>query len=122
MLLTPGQRNDGTQLFALLDAIGIPREGGGRARKRPDRLLADRGYSKDLYRRMLRARGIPHTIPERTKDRKLRAERPGGAPFTSTRSSTPSATWSRGAWGASNSGAQWPRATRSGRSITARWY
>lgn len=77
MLLTPGQRNDGTQLFALLDAIGIPREGGGRARKRPDRLLADRGYSKDLYRRMLRARGIPHTIPERTKDRKLRAERPG---------------------------------------------
>jgi transposase len=77
VLLTPGQRNDGTQLFALLEAIKVPREGGGRARKRPDRLLADRGYSKNLYRRMLRTRGIPHTIPERSKDRKQRAERPG---------------------------------------------
>lgn len=77
MVLTPGQRNDGTQLSAVLDAVRVPRVGGGRPRKRPDRLLADRGYGKGVYRRMLRARGIPHTIPERSDHRKRRAGRPG---------------------------------------------
>lgn len=78
VIVTAGQRNDGAQLFAVLDAIRVPRIGGGRPRKRPDRLLADRGYGKGLYRRELRARGIPHTIPEERSDhRQRRAERPG---------------------------------------------
>jgi transposase len=78
VILTAGQRNDGTQLFAVLDAIRVPRSGGGRPRKRPDRLLADRGYGKGLYRRELRARGIPHTIPEERFDhRQRRAGLPG---------------------------------------------
>jgi transposase len=78
VIVTAGQRNDGAQLFAVLDAIRVPRIGGGRPRKRPDRLLADRGYGKGLYRRELRARGIPHTIPEECSDhRQRRAERPG---------------------------------------------
>jgi len=77
VVLTPGQRNDGTQLEAVLDAIRVPRTGRGRPRKRPERLLADRGYGKGLYRRMLRARGIPHTIPERSDHRQRRAKRPG---------------------------------------------
>jgi len=78
VIVTAGQRNDDAQLFAVLDAIRVPRIGGGRPRKRPDRLLADRGYGKGLYRRELRARGIPHTIPEERSDhRQRRAERPG---------------------------------------------
>jgi transposase len=78
VIVTAGQRNDGAQLFAVLDAIRVPRIGGGRPRKRPDRLLADRGYGKGLYRRELRTRGIPHTIPEERSDhRQRRAERPG---------------------------------------------
>ena len=77
MVLTPGQRNDGTQLFAVLDAIRVPRAGRGRPRKRPERLLADRGYGKGLYRRTLRARSIPHTIPERSDHRRRREGRPG---------------------------------------------
>ncbi len=78
VIVTAGQRNDGAHLFAVLDAIRVPRIGGGRPRKRPDRLLADRGYGKGLYRRELRARGIPHTIPEERSDhRQRRAERPG---------------------------------------------
>jgi transposase len=78
VIVTAGQRNDGAQLFAVLDAIRVPRIGGGRPRKRPDRLLADRGYGKGLYRRELRARSIPHTIPEECSDhRQRRAERPG---------------------------------------------
>ena len=77
VVLTPGQRNDGTQLEAVLDAIRVPRSGRGRARKRPERLLADRGYGKGLYRRMLKARGILHTIPERSDQRERRAKRSG---------------------------------------------
>jgi transposase len=77
VVVTPGQRNDGTQLFAVLDAIRVPRAGRGRPRQRPEHLLADRGYGKGLYRRMLRALSIPHTIPERKDHRERREGRPG---------------------------------------------
>ena len=39
--------------------------------------MADRDYGKRIYRRTLRARGIPHTIPERTDHRERRATRRG---------------------------------------------
>ncbi len=45
VVVTPGQRHESTQLGAVLDAIRVGRSGRGRPRKRPDRLLADRGYS-----------------------------------------------------------------------------
>ena len=78
VVLTPGQRHDSTQLAAVLDAIRVPRPGGrGRPRKRPDRLIADKGYSYPSCRRLLRRRGIPHTIPERRDQRERRARRPG---------------------------------------------
>jgi transposase len=80
VVVTPGQRNDGTQLSVVLDSIRVPRAGRGRPRKCPDHLLADRGYGKGVYRRMLRARAIPHTIPERSDHRERRAKRPGRPP------------------------------------------
>ena len=81
MVLTPGQRHDSTQLGPVLDAIRVPRPGGtGRPRKRPDRLIADKGYSYPACRRLLRRRGIPHTIPERADQRARRAHRPGRKP------------------------------------------
>ena len=77
-MLSPGQRHDSTQLARVLDAIRVPRPGGrGRPRKRPDRLLADKGYSCPSCRALLRGRGIPHTIPERSDQRERRAGRPG---------------------------------------------
>ena len=77
-MVTPGQRHDSTQLAALLDAIRVPRPGGrGRPRKRPDYLIADKGYSYPRCRVLLRQRGIPHTIPERSDQRERRARRPG---------------------------------------------
>ena len=77
-MLTEGQRHDSTQLEAVLDAIRVPRPGGrGRPRKRPDHLLADKGYSYPRCRRVLRQRGIPHTIPERKDQRARRAGKPG---------------------------------------------
>ena len=77
-MITPGQRHDSTQLEPVLDGIRVPRPGGrGRPRTRPTRLIADKGYSYPRCRRLLRARGIPHTIPERRDQRARRAARPG---------------------------------------------
>jgi len=51
--------------------------GRGRPRTRPDRLIADKGYSYPRCRHLLRRRQIPHTIPERRDQRAQRATRPG---------------------------------------------
>jgi transposase len=81
VVLTPGQRHDSTQLAPVLDGIRVPRpDGQGRPRKRPDHLIADKGYSYDRCRRLLRRRDIRHTIPERADQRTRRAHRPGRKP------------------------------------------
>jgi len=78
VVLTPGERHESTQLGAVLDAIRVPRQGGcGRPRKRPDHVIADKGYSYPACRALLRRRGIPHTIPERRDQRRRRATRRG---------------------------------------------
>ena len=65
----------------MLDAIRVPRPGGpGRPRKRPDRLIGDKGYGYERCRRARRRRGIPHVIPERDDQRARRARRPGRKP------------------------------------------
>jgi transposase len=65
-------------LVAVLDGIRVLRPGGrGRPRTRPDRLIADKGYSYPRCRRLLRQRHIPHTIPERSDQQARRAARPG---------------------------------------------
>jgi transposase len=58
--LTGGNRNDVTQLLALLDDLHARPVAGkrGRPRQKPDLVLADRGYDHDKYRRLLWARGI----------------------------------------------------------------
>jgi transposase len=65
MLVTGGQRGDSPQLIAVLDAIKVPRLGGGRPRTRPDRVLADKAYTSAANRRYLRRRGIRATIPSK---------------------------------------------------------
>jgi transposase len=78
IVITPGHRHDSTQLQTVLDGIRIPRASGrGRPRTRPDRLIADKGYSYLRCRRVLRQRQIKHTIPERRDQRAQRAARPG---------------------------------------------
>jgi transposase len=63
--LTGGNRNDVTQLLPLLDAVGPIAGRRGRPRRRAQRLLADRGYDHDKYRRELRRRGIKPVIARR---------------------------------------------------------
>jgi len=78
IVLTAGQRHDSTQLIPVLDAIRVPRPGGrGRPRKRPNRVIGDKGYSYPTCRRELRRRGIAAMIPERRDQRAHRAARPG---------------------------------------------
>jgi transposase len=77
-VITPGQRHDSTQLAAVLDGIRVPRPAGrGRPRTRPERVIADKGYSYPRCRQWLRARQIAHTIPERRDQRARRAMRRG---------------------------------------------
>ena len=80
VVVTPGQRHESTQLEAVLDAIRVVRLGVGRPRKHPERLIADKGYSSPSCRRVLRKRGIAHTIPERRDQQERRSGRPGRKP------------------------------------------
>lgn len=68
--MTGGNRNDVTQLLPLLDALHARPVTGkiGRPRQKPDRVLADRGYDHDKYRRLLWARGIKPVIARRCTD------------------------------------------------------
>ena len=44
MMITGGNINDTTMMTAVLEDIRVPRDGRGRPRTRPDRVLADKGY------------------------------------------------------------------------------
>jgi transposase len=63
--LTGGNRNDVTQLVALVERVPPVRGKVGRPRRRPQRVTADRGYDHDKYRRELRKRGIGAEIARR---------------------------------------------------------
>jgi len=49
----------------VLDRVPPVRGRVGRPRQRPERLLADRGYDHDKYRRLVRNRGIKPAIARR---------------------------------------------------------
>jgi transposase len=63
--LTGGNRNDVTQLIPLVDFVPPVRGTVGRPRRRPQRVIADRGYDHDKHRRLLRQRGIKSVIARR---------------------------------------------------------
>ncbi|MEV4241769.1 IS5 family transposase [Nocardia sp. NPDC049737] len=63
VLITGGQAGDSPYFTAVLDAVWVPRLGGGRPRVRPDRVLADKAYSSRANRAYLARRGIRATIP-----------------------------------------------------------
>lgn len=63
--LTGGHRNDVTQLLPLVDGVGPVPGRVGRPRQRAERVLADRGYDHDKYRRLLWQRGVKPVIARR---------------------------------------------------------
>jgi transposase len=84
ILISPGQAGDNPYLLPVLDAIAVDPPGPGRPRKRPDMLIADKGYAHDSTRAALRRRRIRHTIPERVDQIARRAGKgsAGGRPPT----------------------------------------
>lgn len=64
-----------TQVEAVLEQASIPRHR-PRARRRPKRLAADRGYDARRIRRWLRKRGIQPVIPPRKRVGKPKRGRP----------------------------------------------
>jgi len=83
VILTPGQAGDNPQLLPLLDQVGVRRDGPGRPRKRPERVLADKAYSHPSTRAALRSRGIGFTSPERVDQierRRAKGSRGGRPP------------------------------------------
>jgi transposase len=80
--VTTGQAGDSPQFEPVLDAIRVPRQGRGRPRCRPDRVLADKAYSSRANRAYLRRRGIAATIPQPADQVRNRARRgsAGGRP------------------------------------------
>src|SRR3954447_24818149 len=66
--LTGGHRNDVTQLLPLVDGVGPVRGKVGRPRQRAERVLADRGFHHDHYRRLPWKRGVKPVIARRGSD------------------------------------------------------
>ncbi|MFJ3140826.1 IS5 family transposase [Streptomyces sp. NPDC086843] len=63
--LTGGNRNDVTELIPLLQAVPPVRGKRGRPRRRPDTVLADRGYDHDKYGRLVWDLGVKPVIARR---------------------------------------------------------
>lgn len=82
IVLTAGQRNDGAMLIDVLGELRVPRVGPGRARTRPDAVLADRAYTTRANREHLRSRGVTAVIPEKSDHvaARLRKGSAGGRP------------------------------------------
>jgi transposase len=79
IVVTAGQRHEAPLLPVLLEGGAVKRSGPdgrpgrGRPRRRPARLVADKGYSYPSIRAELRRRGIAAVIPTRSDQRR----RPG---------------------------------------------
>jgi transposase len=73
-VLTAGQRQEATQVPALLEQGAVARPGRGRPRVRPARVGGDKGYTGKPIRTYLRQRGIGAVIPRR-KDESRRGTR-----------------------------------------------
>jgi transposase len=82
-VITAGQRGDSPQFTTVLDSINVARLGPGRARTRPDRVLADKAYGSKANRVYLRRRGIKATIPvkaDQAAHRRKKGSRGGRPP------------------------------------------
>jgi transposase len=82
-VITAGQRGDSPQFQVVLGRIRVARTGPGRARTRPDRVMADKAYDSRANRRYRRRRRIRCTIPEqadRIRHRKNKGSAGGRPP------------------------------------------
>jgi transposase len=65
LLLTPGQRHEAPLLPARMKQGAVKRPGRGRPKRRPRRVVGDKGYSSGRIRHYARQHGIRMTIPRK---------------------------------------------------------
>jgi transposase len=68
VILTPGQRHEALVFEPLLETGAVKRRGPGRPRRRPHRIIGDKGYSSRRIRRYARQHGIRITIPRKRNE------------------------------------------------------
>jgi len=69
-VLTPGQRHEATAFERLMEQGVVKRPGRGRPKRRPRRIVGDKGYSSHKIRQYLRQHGIRVTIPRKQNERR----------------------------------------------------
>lgn len=69
-LLTPGQRHEASVFEQLMTRGAVKRVGPGRPRRRPSRIVGDKGYSSRKIRQYLARHQIRLTIPRKRNERR----------------------------------------------------
>lgn len=77
LVLTPGQAHEAPIFPQLMDNGAVKRVGRGRPKRRPQRIVGDKGYSSRHIRMYARRHGIRITIPRKHNERR-------GGPFDKT--------------------------------------
>lgn len=67
-VLTPGERHELSVAETLVEQGAVKRAGRGRPKRRPKRIVGDKGYSSRKFRHFLRQRGIRYTIPRKVNE------------------------------------------------------
>jgi transposase len=67
-VLTPGQRHEALVFPVLLETGAVKRRGPGRPKRRPRRVVGDKGYSRRRIRQYARQPGLRITIPRQTNE------------------------------------------------------
>jgi transposase len=65
LVLTPGQRHEVVLFAQLMEGGAVKRRGAGRPKRRPHRVVGDKGYSSGQIRQYARQHGIRITIPRK---------------------------------------------------------
>jgi transposase len=68
LVLTPGQRHEAPVFPHLMEQGTVKRAGGGRPKRRPRRVVGDKGYSSGKIRHYCRQHGIRITIPRKRNE------------------------------------------------------
>lgn len=69
-VLTPRQRHELSVAESLVQQGSVKRTGRGQPKRRPKRLVGDKGYSSRQFRRFLRRRGIRYTIARKANEKR----------------------------------------------------
>ena len=70
LVLTPGQRHEAVVFPQLMETGDVKRCGPGRPKRRPHRVIGDKGYSSGKIRQYTRQHGMRITIPRKQNERR----------------------------------------------------